>query len=386
MILKWKNYDYEPGKRRTALTALFQAGISRGLNSDRLTELAGHLINASNHDSTFGLRITKELVEHAPQTASAWLAQGHALRKDGQIAAAIAATEKALVLHPGRTDALVLLGKLHFENGDWTAAEKLYRQAFEKDQAYAAVPLCETLIRTGKIEIADSLLSDVSSRFGHTTASKALMCVVHHLRGNQEALAILQQRDLLVSTNAEVGAALTIDELNALIVKKLRDSPVLVHEPGSTATKHGQQAAINDLLPEELCRSVLEIIENAVTGYVQKLGQSEFVASMPDRLGIESWAVTLDDGGYQHAHIHPNGWLSGVYYVDVPSTDTGSDAGAIEFWKPPRFLVGDAEPETVIIKPSSGLLLLFPSYFYHHTIPHRSVKKRISIAFDIQAA
>jgi hypothetical protein len=29
------------------------------------------------------------------------------------------------------------------------------------------------------------------------------------------------------------------------------------------------------------------------------------------------------------------------------------------------------------------MLLLFPSYFYHRTLPFRSAEQRISIAFDV---
>ena len=40
--------------------------------------------------------------------------------------------------------------------------------------------------------------------------------------------------------------------------------------------------------------------------------------------------MILKKQGYQSAHIHPDGWLSGVIYLKVvPSL--GNDEGAIEF-------------------------------------------------------
>ena len=42
--------------------------------------------------------------------------------------------------------------------------------------------------------------------------------------------------------------------------------------------------------------------------------------------------------------------------------------------------------ETSGIQPEPGLMILFPSYFYHHTIPFHTDETRISIAFDLIAA
>ena len=41
---------------------------------------------------------------------------------------------------------------------------------------------------------------------------------------------------------------------------------------------------------------------------------------------------------------------------------------------------------TRIIKPDEGLMVLFPSHFWHHTIPFESEQQRISVAFDAIAA
>ena len=38
---------------------------------------------------------------------------------------------------------------------------------------------------------------------------------------------------------------------------------------------------------------------------------------------------------------------------------------------------------TYKVRPEEGLLVLFPSYFYHRTIPFDDPGTRISIAFDV---
>ncbi len=42
------------------------------------------------------------------------------------------------------------------------------------------------------------------------------------------------------------------------------------------------------------------------------------VAMRPDCTTLTSWAVAVNLGGHEEWHIHPDGWLSGVFYVEVP--------------------------------------------------------------------
>jgi hypothetical protein len=58
-------------------------------------------------------------------------------------------------------------------------------------------------------------------------------------------------------------------------------------------------------------------------------------------------------------------------------------AGWIEFGRPPEHFHGSVEPEVRAFQPEEGLMLLFPSYFYHRTVPFESAGTRISIAFDV---
>ena len=95
------------------------------------------------------------------------------------------------------------------------------------------------------------------------------------------------------------------------------------------------------------------------------------------------WATVLDEGGHQTPHIHPSGWLSGVYYVAIPPGDGGDEHGWIEFGRPPPEYAFREPPKTKALRPRAGLLVLFPSYFYHRTLPFSGTATRISIAFDV---
>jgi uncharacterized protein (TIGR02466 family) len=111
-----------------------------------------------------------------------------------------------------------------------------------------------------------------------------------------------------------------------------------------------------------------------------------FIASKPDRYRLTAWSVVLEAQGHQIPHIHPSAWLSGVYYAEVPdvvSTPGEHPAGWIEFGRPPEHYHTRTEPEAKLFQPREGLLLLFPSYLYHRTVPLEATGRRISIAFDV---
>ena len=92
--------------------------------------------------------------------------------------------------------------------------------------------------------------------------------------------------------------------------------------------------------------------------------------------------------GHQCLHHHPGRWLTGVYYVGLPDTPPG-DADAL-----PGGIVLGGLPDWAGVKPpwplrrispKPGLLLLFPSFLPHETLPTGREGERISVAFDIAA-
>ena len=94
--------------------------------------------------------------------------------------------------------------------------------------------------------------------------------------------------------------------------------------------------------------------------------------------------MILQAQGHQRPHIHPSGWLSGVYYVRVPRSVGGATHyGCIELGKPPANIGCRRPHEARRVAPQAGRMLLFPSYVYHHTIPFHDDENRISFAFDV---
>jgi tetratricopeptide (TPR) repeat protein len=95
-----------------------------------------------------------------------------------------------------------------------------------------------------------------------------------------------------------------------------------------------------------------------------------------------SWSSCLRDGGFHINHLHPGGWISSCYYIDLPEVvkDETGRQGWIKFGEP-SFEVG--LPVRRAIQPAVGRLVLFPSYMWHGTMPFHDNHARTTIAFDI---
>jgi predicted Zn-dependent protease len=96
------------------------------------------------------------------------------------------------------------------------------------------------------------------------------------------------------------------------------------------------------------------------------------------------WSVRLHRDGYHTSHVHPRGWISSACYIQLPDCmRAGRTAeGALSFGAP-GMLTRPSLPAELSVRPELGLLVLFPSYFWHGTLPFHSEQPRLTVAFDV---
>ncbi|MEM7224015.1 MAG: TIGR02466 family protein [Pseudomonadota bacterium] len=99
------------------------------------------------------------------------------------------------------------------------------------------------------------------------------------------------------------------------------------------------------------------------------------------------WANVNPTGTDHHPHIHPNNFLSGVYYAQVPRDEDG-------------LFLYDPRPQTSIISPKvrqvtdytcnskmmpikEGRMFIFPAWLQHSVKITGGVGERVSISFNI---
>lgn len=100
------------------------------------------------------------------------------------------------------------------------------------------------------------------------------------------------------------------------------------------------------------------------------------------------WGVINGRGHSNSTHNHPNCWISGVYYVKVPSEPLR--AGSLTFRDPnlartyTRSFYRSVQSEVLSITPQAGKLIMFPSWCEHFVTANQTDEDRIAIAFNIK--
>jgi tetratricopeptide (TPR) repeat protein len=96
-----------------------------------------------------------------------------------------------------------------------------------------------------------------------------------------------------------------------------------------------------------------------------------------------SWSVRLRTSGHHRNHVHPRGWISSACYVELPDcmSQAATDQGILTFGQPSLRTTPTLSAE-YSVRPNVGMLVLFPSYFWHGTVPFSSNQPRLTVAFD----
>lgn len=163
-------------------------------------------------------------------------------------------------------------------------------------------------------------------------------------------------------------------------------------DPTKRAIRGG--ALVTDVLKHDdpaiqaFARSLAVVLDRYVKDLPPVAGDPSHphLRAIPSGYALDAWGNVLGEGGHQSGHIHNLGWLSGVYYVEMPEAVRDDDPdreGWIEFNRP-GYGIPDTGRETLLtLKPETGVLALFPSYVWHRTVPFTGGGERISIAFDL---
>ena len=244
-------------------------------------------------------------------------------------------------------------------------------------------------LETGQAGPALAVTSQGLARFPADTALLAAQAVAAAAAGDTGISAILLDFDRLLS-RIDVAAPTgwkSVAAFNAALADHVRNHPPIEFALPEHATRDGYHTGELLLGPMGPIAGLEELIRSAVDTYRDDHpleSAHPFLARIPDRFGLNIWSINLQQAGHQVPHIHSAAWLSRVYYPQLPPV-IGEDyqAGWIEFGQPPEQIACGRDPDVLLIRPKEGLMLLFPSYMYHRTIPFSGDGTRISIAFDV---
>ena len=130
-------------------------------------------------------------------------------------------------------------------------------------------------------------------------------------------------------------------------------------------------------------KKIRRFIESKIKKHVMKIFESK-----QDLKITQSWVNKLTTNRFHSGHIHPNSYLSGVWYPVIDPSHP-----PIQFIDHSNFqmqLSGETSTElnsmvmSLTLEP--GQLIVFPSNMFHRVLPNGTNSERISLSFNTWAS
>ncbi len=325
--------------------------------------IQSYLARETESDNRRALYLAQQAFSEAqdPRWQAAALAdQAKAEVRLGRTAEARASLEKSLALDPHGKDACKRLAALDLAEGRSAELTIWCRQLSDAGVGHARLHAAHVLGEAARGDLA---------------AAKAVQGL--ELLGHAEQIEPPVGWEDLVAFNAALAAEL-------MAHKGLR------YERYGSASNHSWRIEGLARPDAPLARLLIDRIAERVQARARTLADEDhpWLAAKPEQALLRVWSVITEGDGYEGWHVHQFGWLSGVYYVQVPDeirSGTGT-AGCIGFGLPEDLAgpVAAAAFGVTTVRPEPGLMLTFPSHVFHRTFAHGAPGKRICVAFDVR--
>lgn len=217
----------------------------------------------------------------------------------------------------------------------------------------------------------------------------ALQTTALRLLGDERYAQLCDYRDLILPLPIEPPAPWSnLTDFLADLAASLNR----LHDPNGHALlfqslRHGTETT-QDLTrsSDAAVRGLFAAFAAPIERYLGQMGQGQDALRRRNGSGWRfngSWSVRLRNRGFHTSHVHPRGWISSAFYVELPDimTEGRTDEGVLSFGKPGILTSPSLEAE-YSVRPVPGMLVLFPSYFWHGTVPFQSPQPRLTVAFD----
>jgi tetratricopeptide (TPR) repeat protein len=301
---------------------------------------------------------------------------------------ALSLLEEGLARAPESAAFLTSTGVVLDELGRSTDALERLRAAIPRarNPAQAQRNLVPALLRTEAVEEALSICDALLAAAPHDQMVLAYRTTALRLAGKAEYARLCDYARLvrcydLVAPPAYDG----IGQFNAMLARALNVLHHMSQRPIAQSLRGGTQTGGNLPADDPVVADFFAMLDAPIRDYVSRL---DATSSHPvDRRRSESyrlagsWSVLLSPGGYHVDHVHPQGWLSSAYYVELPGAALDESRAAWLKFGEPGVKVG--LPPEHFVEPVAGRLVLFPSYFWHGTVPFHEGGGRLTAAFDV---
>lgn len=285
------------------------------------------------------------------------------------------------------------LGAMRARHGDFEKAKELTHKAIEGDPQSTSfrIDMANYYIREHNFEQAMAHLDEAEKYKPHDQEMWAYKGICWRLSGDEREHWLNNYDDFVQAHFLETPDGYdNFEHFMDVLKNELITMHTTDRHPLDQSLRNGTQTTSFLLnVPSKVIQDYRQQLERCVTNYLNSLPSdpSHPLLSRKEN-GFTfsgSWSVRLKNEGYHVNHIHPEGWLSGPTYIEIPSSmspDDPNQAGWVKFGETALGL-GDDEHIAKSVCPEPGLVVFFPSYMWHGTNPFQSDEYRMTTPCDI---
>tara|TARA_Y100000590_G_scaffold263175_1_gene295315 strand:- start:59 stop:1582 length:1524 start_codon:yes stop_codon:yes gene_type:complete len=301
--------------------------------------------------------------------------------------------KNAIKIKPDAAKSYLNIAQYHYENEDYSQAISLLEKAMEIDPEWRAsyIQMCYIYYRQNNFSYLKEFIPKNEDHLKTSVEAAAISELVAVQEGEKTVHPYCSE-PLNYITEFHIKDYIKDHEIFMDKLKEEIDT-LEFHEgfaPQSGKSQiNGSQTIGNIFLRQgELLNELREFFLKAVDDYKKKHKSSDnlLIKGFPEDIKLYGWSTKFDKGSGNHfSHLHPTGWISGSFYLNVPN-DIKSHEANIQFDVQGQLpLFNDKiKIETKNIMPEVGKLIIFPSSLYHCTTPFSSKESyRQALNFDL---
>jgi tetratricopeptide (TPR) repeat protein len=375
------------GRYGEAEQAFREAIARRPHYADAHAELA-QLIWMRTEDVALALAELDRAIQSAASDSGLALAKAKVLEYAGDREAAFNALTRTLEARP--SDVPLQIGAaqllLHLDP-EMALARATRAHELAPDYGPAASMLCQANLAVGHADAAASLAEGLMRDWPLDQHPVTLAATAWRLLGDPRYRELYDYDRLVVRYHLSPPMGWnSLDAFLTDLAESLRRlHNMRAHPIGQSLRRGVQTGEPLTQSADPVVKAFLVALDVPIRDYIERLREKPALLgrrATTDYRFAGAWSVLLRPGGHHVNHIHPMGWISSAFHVELPAVVDEGRQGWMKFGEPPFSTTPLLGPEH-FVKPEAGVLVLFPSYMWHGTVPFGGGQPRLSAAFDV---
>ena len=377
------------GRLDEAERAFRQAIARQPAYTDAHRDLA-QLVWMRSADAASATSLLDSAIEANPHAHPLRALRANLLQHAGDLAGALDTLLAAIRLHPDQPGLLLAASQASALCGRPTDAVQFAEQAAQHAPGETADgALFAACAAAGQAERASAVAARMLQRQPLDQRALAYQATAWRLLGDARYAALYDYPNLVRAWRMDTPDGWqTLEGYLADLTRALGGLHAFHSHPLDQSLRHGSQAAHLLASEDPVVRAFFQAVDGPIRRHLAALGPGRDPLRARNTGGYAfrgAWSVRLRPGGFHVDHVHPEGWLSSACYIALPETAGPGRQAWIKFGEPgiPTQPALGAEH---FVEPEAGMLVLFPSYMWHGTVPFTGDVPRLSVAFDLVPA